>query len=161
MHISRLAIMIDRLRSEMVSQPSYMIGFWPMAGCYLHLCDIGLSLQILEAVIMHHCSIHVLNNNKLSTSSILSFVSTKLPFKQANCKALIALLISPAELSARLSMTSLGGMWNFTLLWFLRDFFEVPVFWHSENAIFWSVFTMLVWAIGLKLHERTEKNRET
>ena len=34
------------------------------------------------------------------------------------------------------------------------------MFWHSEEAIFCNVFTMLVWAMGLKLQER-ERKRET
>lgn len=72
----------------------------------------------------------------------------------------MALLISPAELSARFSTTSFGGMWNFVFLWPLGIFLEVPVFWHSEEAIFCNVFTMLVWAMGLKLQER-ERERKT
>lgn len=70
----------------------------------------------------------------------------------------MALLISPAELSARFSMTSFGGMWNFAFLCPLRVFLEVPAFWHSEEATFCNAFTMLVWAMGLKLQER---ERET
>ena len=66
----------------------------------------------------------------------------------------MALLMSPAELSARFSTTSFGGMWNFAFLCSLRIFLEVPVFWHSEEATFCNVFTMLVWAMGLKLQER-------
>ena len=75
----------------------------------------------------------------------------------------MALLISPAELSARFSTTSFGGMWNFAFLCPLGIFLEVPFFWHSEEAIFCNVFTMLVWAMGLKLEERErewERDRE-
>jgi len=70
----------------------------------------------------------------------------------------MALLISPAELSARFSTTSFGGMWNFAFLCPLGIFLEVPFFWHSEEAIFCNVFTMLVWAMGLKLGERERES---
>lgn len=70
----------------------------------------------------------------------------------------MALLMSPAELSARFSTTSFGGMWNFAFLCPLGIFLEVPFFWHSEEAIFCNVFTMLVWAMGLKLGERERKS---
>ena len=70
----------------------------------------------------------------------------------------MALLMSPAELSARFSTTSFGGMWNFAFLCPLGIFLEVPFFWHSEEAIFCNVFTMLVWAMGLKLGERERES---
>ena len=60
----------------------------------------------------------------------------------------MALRMSPTELSARLSITPLGGMCNFSL-WALL--LPEPVFRHSLDATFCRVFTMLVWAMGLKL----------
>ena len=72
----------------------------------------------------------------------------------------MALRMSPAELSARLSITPLGGMCNFPLRPLLLLLLPEPAFRHSLDATFCRVFTMLVWAMGLKLGRGREGGRE-
>ena len=78
-----------------------------------------------------------------------------------NWRALTALLISPTELSASRSITSLGGRWN--VAWsigHLEDFLVLatPEL-HSVVAIFSSVLTSVVCATGLKLESGIGRGR--
>ena len=73
------------------------------------------------------------------------------PLRHMNCKELMALLMSPHELPASPSNTSLGGMKSLRRSHDLLDVpFPLPC-WHSAEAIFTKVLTRLVWATGLKL----------